>query len=452
MKQIRTKDTRYDGIDASTILPLPMTLAIVVAIIFAAAIGFYALNSSEVNSGIFKFNKCADKFDALPLAERISIANWLADISTVSSSIKTIDVDPETYLAIRQEPEPLSILASLGIRSAGAVMLSWLLATALVFSLCTFTMYCIHRGNYYLCCLPYDRAYGRLLFLCMFTGWPAIFISFICMRVEQSSYYRQRHRIEQWEKQLVKELAEDELAEAARYLTQPRFPERAHHAFVQYVMKGQPAARKAKLLESEQEVASAKEALQLAGNKVREAQRTLNEARARNAQIVQSIQSNVSRVEAETEWEAIKNARGVSQIIYNRRRRRLEITIKVRVPYQGALYDFGDYRLYINGTSTCRCLEIRSGVKAAHTSTAPHYVVSGNQFCFGTNRDAIEGYLESGRYVEAITLVIECLHSVNGDKTAAEIPSCFRKVSTVDKAKRRILRRNKFLIKGENQR
>ena len=79
-----------------------------------------------------------------------------------------------------------------------------------------------------------------------------------------------------------------------------------------------------------------------------------------------------------------------------------------------------------------------------YTSRAPLYHIHNNNFCFGDSLSTISDYLRDGRYVEAITLMIECMHSTNNDYDAAQIPNCFRKISTVEKAERKILLCNKL--------
>ena len=148
---------------------------------------------------------------------------------------------------------------------------------------------------------------------------------------------------------------------------------------------------------------------------------------------------------AEEEWNAIREMRGVMGLSVKKERgeksKKLMIYVRVQVPYDGELYDFGDYQIRLLGNSS-RCICVRSGIRKDATSRAPAYSSGvGDSFCFGSRRDEIDSYMWRGRYVEAITLMIDCLHSVNGADVEAKIPYCFRKVSRVKRAKARIKRK-----------
>lgn len=446
MKSIRGKNESYYDLDAEDLFAPPVAVAIVVAVIVALIVGLYALEASGYNRSVPVHNERAATYNELSLEERQVIAGWTSDSS----------IDPETFTMSEWATKPQFILkAAHGDEYTNFIPL-YVLGFLAIFSVVTFGRYLYQKdSDYYLCSLPYGKPYGWILFFCMFIGWPFMLISFICMRVQCSKLYqerrrkrqearRQRRAANQQEQAEVKRLAEDELVEAAKQLTRSPFPERAHYAFVAYAMNGQPKAYQSRLRENERRLQNAKEQLREAGEGVSQAQREIGSLQAQRAQIEATYAQKTNRKSAEADWQAIKDARGVAAIVYNRRRKRLEVLIKVRVPYEGELYDFGDYRLYIDGGSSCVCKEVRSGLKLNHTSTMPQYHIHGNHFCFGGNLSTIEEYLKDGRYAEAITLVVECLHSVNDEETARRIPNCFRKVSVIEKAKRRILRGNRF--------
>lgn len=447
MKRMREPGDHCSDISADDVFALPFAILVIIAILAAIVVGLWALCTAGSNKTIAAQNVLAVEFNAKPLDERKIIAEWIGDE----------DIDPETYLMAEKQPEPLFLLVQIhGLEGLKRIWPVYLLGILAGLSFATFVAYWHEKyREFYLCSLPFGRVYGWVLFFCMFMGWPFLLGSFICMRVQRSEFYNEQSAKRQearrkWrelarkEKAVVKKLAEQELTEAARAMTRPRYPELAHQALVNYIMHGQAKAYAARVEEAETEVEVAQDELQKAGESVQTAQRKLGDARAKLKQAEATCLTKMSRERAEADWIAIKEARGVSSIKYNRRKKRLEIIIKVRVPYEGELYDFGDYRLLIDGSKKCDCKEIRSGVKLNHSSTVPHYHVGANRFCFGSSLSTIEDYLGCGRYVEAITLIVECMHSVNGDYDAKYIPDCFRKVSVVEKAKRGILRRNKF--------
>ncbi len=445
MKTIRQKGDSYYDIEADEVFPYPIATIIVVVVLCAVVIGLNALITAADNASALTHNERAAEFNVLSLEERQMIAAWTEDD----------DIDPETYLMAEKDADvPLFLLTQIHGRGNVVRMIPvYLGALVLIFSLCVFVRYWYCKGSaYYLCSLPFGEPYGWVLFCCMFVGWPFLLISFVCLRVQQTEFFRERqkkrqaaHEARKREKEAVRQLAEEELAEAARRLTRPAFPERAHQALVTYIVDGQPKAHAARIQEATQRVEDAKSQLQKAGENVRVAQQKLGYARAGLEQLEATYSETHSHKKAESDWEAIKNARGVSSIVYNKMRKRLEILIKVRVPYDGELYDFGDYCFYIDGSAKCVCKEVRSGLKLNHSTTAPQYHIHGNLFCFGDSLSTINQYLRDGRYAEAVTLVVECMHSVNDSYTEREIPNCFRKVSVVEKAKQRILRRNKFI-------
>lgn len=446
MRYLRKKGRNYNDISPDEVFVPTIGVALCIVVIGLLFCGIYAISAASHNNGMPDYNERVARFNALSEDERQLLYEWMAGD----------DIDEETHLMTERERMAVFLLKELHGDHLASVIPIYILVILAILSACTFGGYWYYRdSDYYLCSLPYDRPYGWVLFFCMFMGWPIMLGSFIRYLVQHSDHYQEwrrkrrearekKRQAKKQEKAAVEQLAYDELAEVARGLTKPKFPERAHQAFVGYITSGQSESYKSVLQESAQKLADAERELQRAGERVRAAQRAVGEARAYHATISEADHARTDRARAEADWEAIKNARGISQIIYNRKRKRLEILIKVRVPYEGELYDFGDYCLYIDGGKRCNCREVRSGVKLDRTSTAPLYHIHGKDFCFGSNLDTIEGYLGSGRYVEAITLIVECMHSVNNKYDAADIPNCFRKVSVVDKAKRRILRRNKL--------
>ncbi len=447
MRVMRQRGDSDFEVEPKDVVTVVIIVAVCLVLLLAILTGVAALVAVANNSHIPEYNASAAEFNAFPLDVRMAITQWT----------ERDDVDPETFLITEKTPEPLFFLAEEFENGQGGKICWIVLGIFLLACSCaTFALYLAERyKRFYLCSLPYDTVFGWVLFFMMFVSWPFMLISYICMRIQRTEEFRrrrekrkelreQRRMAEEREKAEVRRLAESELTAVAKKMTRPAFPERAHRAFVEYIFNGQVDARKARREEARKMVEDAKTQLQEAGQVVSDAQRALGEAKA-NLERVESVYSETrSLIEAEADWEAIKDARGVSGITYDRRRKNLAIIFKVRVPYEGELYDFGDYRLVLDGSARCRCKEIRSGVKLNHTSVRPLYHIDDKLFCFGHSLGTIEDYLRHSRYVEAITLIVNCLHSVNGEDAAREIPNCFRKVEVVEKAKRRILRRNKL--------
>ena len=83
------------------------------------------------------------------------------------------------------------------------------------------------------------------------------------------------------------------------------------------------------------------------------------------------------------------------------------------------------------------CKRLRSGKRLDAASNAPDYNESSG-FCFGRRRSLIQEYVEEAQYLEALTLMIDSLHSVNDPDVEREIPNCFRKAKEFKRAKRRL--------------
>jgi len=428
MKRMRPSGIYSSDINSFDVFAIP-TLVLVVAVLLALLFtGVDVSDTMTDNDAALVHNERAEAFNQKPLEERRLIAEWIEDEN----------IDAESYLMMKEEIKPLTFWARISEKDPGAIPLMAVCFLALL-SFVVFMCYWIKKDKvYYLCSLPYNKPYGWVLFFCMFVGWPFLLASFICMCVGNTEHFRKKRELAKREKTAVRKMAEEELIAEARALTRPQFPEKAHRAFVKYAMIGQAEAHALRVKAAKSGVMRAQGNLQKAGESVRVAQQELGKARANLEQLESAQSSQFSRECAEAEWVAIKEARGVSSIKYNQRKKRLEVLIKVRVPYAGELYDFGDYLLVLDGGRRFNCKQVRSGVKSDHLSLAPLYHADGDFFCFGNSSSTIKDYLCQGRYAEAITLVVECMHSVNNDDTERQIPYCFRKVSTVEKAKRKI--------------
>lgn len=418
-KDIKLSDL-FDGNAISVLIVLSL-IGILVYFLVLTCI------SADYDS-IIAHNETAQSFNALTLQERQTIAEW-------DKSLESLD-DEALLIAMKPEPKPKKA----GYLRAFLIMLA---IYVVIVSFVVFGRYCSEQySEYFIADLPFDTIYGWVLFMMMFAGWPFLMVSAIRMWL----YFRPKH---QAEKEAVENQARIELSEEQAYtLTQSpeiRFPKKARKAYIQYRVKGSKQAQQKLIEAAEDKVARTKRSISECGEKIQRLQREYGEAKAELNRLT-SIDdyTNATRVQAKAEWEALAEMRGVAKITAKEKRGdrpdRIFILVKVRVPYRGDVYDFGDYQITLRG-SEFKCVRLRSGVKIDHTSTSPDYYESSG-FCFGSRKSTIKEYLGQGKTIEAVTLMIDCLHSVN-DGYEDDIPRCFRKVETVERAKRRLQRQAK---------
>lgn len=183
--------------------------------------------------------------------------------------------------------------------------------------------------------------------------------------------------------------------------------------------------------------------LQKSAQALQEAQRRYGLAQANLRTFQETIYSGpITMAEARAEWRAVKDMRGVSRIYTEStpdlKSVNLCYLIKVRVPYHGRIYDFGDFVVKIScNTAKLSCTEIRSGIRKRATSLAPAYRITKHSFCFGDREYEIKKHVANGQLIAAMTLVVDCLHSVNPED-APDIPRCFRKVRTIKRTQNHI--------------
>lgn len=419
----------YPDIEPSDLLSEGATLLLLVVLV-VSIIGYLiviAYIDDSYNSTI-KHNEIAQAFNALSLRERQTIAKWDDSLEIVDDGAYVIELQPE--------PTPKKT------RFLRAFLITLAIDITLI-SLITFMSYCEEKySSYFIADLPLGSVYGWVLLIVMYAGWPFLLISAIRMWF----YFRPKN---QAEKEAVENQARVELSEEQVYaLAQSpeiRFPKQARKAYIQYRVKGCAEAQRKLIEAAEDKVAKAKRSISDYGKEIQRLQHEYGEAKAELNQLAGiKDYANITRAQAKAEWEALAEMRGVARITAKKKRGdrpdKIFILVKVRVPYRGDVYDFGDYQITLAG-STYKCMRLRSGVKVNHTSTSPDYNESSG-FCFGSRRYTIIEYLEQGKTIEAVTLMIDCLHSVN-DGAEEEIPYCFRKVETVERTKRRLRRQAK---------
>lgn len=417
-------------------------IALIVLAIVALFASLLIFGGNSYNSDL-EYNERVAEFNALPLTDRQTIANYTE-----------YEVD-ENYLRA-----PVEVSES-NAEIWHKVWLPALLIILAILSITTFAGYWYEKNRrYYLADLPLCRLYGWLLLLAMFVAWPFLLINAsYAIIVNRPSIQRrlndrrarcaERREKRQQEKQAVVEAAWQALTEEQlEHSVLLNFPEKARRVYIDYAVRGSQQAYLSRKSEAERTLQQCEERLRERGRAVKDAQRQLGEAKANLRNLDEAFLTGSSRTAAAADWEAIRAMRGVAKVTATKRRgkktSKLHILVKVRVPYRHELYDFGDYQITLCGTDFS-CKRVRSGVKINHTSTAPNYNESGG-FCFGNRRSTIADYMQHGRILEAIALMIDCLHSVNSEHAEAEIPNCFRKVATIEHTKRRLMIQQRFGI------
>lgn len=387
---------------------------------------------SEDYANDIKHNEQATEFNARPLSERVLIADYIGG-----------DDFDENHLMTLEE------VGLTGGKAAGNWTLLILVLALIALPIVTFISYCHEKdSDYYLADLPLSRPYGWLLLFSMFVMWPVLFIAFLHMwYLERSNIHKaiveKRQKTEEERKQVEmmakRELKQEEIERAQHC---GHFSSRARRQYFVFRRIGYQKSLDHQKKETNKLISDYQNQLRSLGKQLQTVQKQMGEAKAKLASLehCSSAEQNEKITE---EWRLITEMRGVSRISFDRKdkeKRYLCILVKVRVPYENVLYDFGDFEIKI-GPQQFSCVEVRSGVKANASSHTPRYRVS-DGFCFGSRRDDILDFVQHARMLEAITLAIDCLHSVNsGDEVY--IPRCFRTVDSIETAKRRLARRQR---------
>lgn len=413
-----------NDLDEVLIFPIVVVIGIGIAMLMVSLLIAIAENPKDIAD---QHNVTAAEFNALSLTERQIVFNFNSDL----------DIDEETYLMDFVEPE----------MTVGEWYIAYwqtvLALYALGFSILTFISYCKEKSNsYYLSDLPLSTVYGWVLFISMFAVWPILLLNWIYANIfsklaaELREKRRERRERNRAERQKVQELGAEPIEELT---LEQRFSSSARQTYVRYVKHGAKKAQTDRLQKATIQVDLLKDRLNELGQSIKGVQRELGEAKADLNQIQQAELTNeTTTAQALSEWESLTRMRGVTSIKVNRSGRKttgLSILVKVRVPYEGEFYDFGDYTIWLSG-SEYRCTRTRSGIKLNATSSAPNYNET-KGFCFGDRRYEINEYMQNGRFLEAVDLMVECLHSTNNSADEAQIPNCFRKVKVVERAQRR---------------
>lgn len=286
--------------------------------------------------------------------------------------------------------------------------------------------------------LPPEEPYRIVTIGAMFVGWLYLLISYWRM---QRLIKKERDLQIVAERKEVNKLAQQELKEDLEWqILKPTDP--AGEQFAKFVRQENLNNYQRRLKDTRRAITEGEADLQSYGRSIQELQKTLNVKRAELKSLEQSKPQAVTAEKAREDWNTLRQMRGVAKVEVSHAKEgdKLKILVKVRVPYKRVIYDFGDYEITICGGGSI-CKEVRSGVRKDTTLRAPLYHIGDNNFCFGARGDSIRQYLRDNQILEAVTVMIDSMHSTN-DRDAAYIPYCFRKVKTVREEKNRIQQNN----------
>lgn len=396
-------------------------------------------------------NQLIDQFNELPQSDREAIIHW-DDYH---------DYDPETFL--RQHHEVPSLLPPITV---GGVVLTIVIALC-VLSLClSFAYFAESYRQYHFYDLP-SGTYGRTLFFLMFAGWPFMLLSYLTVLLDHAIKKWQAEQEERTRQEAEARRQTERQAQAARTGTpsqsdsrgieegiassepvfaptarrQPELVEPTESAenFIRFVSTeayDTYADRHAESVRyAKQNVDMKRLHTQELSQQLSQAQAALSEAEAELTQLESqpTLTREQSQQKAARDWEIIRHLKGVYAVTHCLSQ--LYVYTRVVVPYEDHYYDFGDYRITISTTGLFHCRSVRSGQRNDWLDLrfdGNAVYESGSGFCFGNSRDTIREYIYAGRFAEALTLILNCLHWVNPEDRQA-IPIQFYAIDpTID--------------------
>lgn len=168
------------------------------------------------------------------------------------------------------------------------------------------------------------------------------------------------------------------------------------------------------LIETEESCKALENKLGRYGEEIQNIQKELGENRARIKKLKQQTKTIATPSDAELkhDWEELATMRGVTKIrVYEDKNKDgtcvlIKIDVCARIPYQGLIYDLGDYEISIALRN-----RFTPVFRAIQTRGSRHYQSAG-EFCFGNKYD-ITNYLQEGNIVAAVALMIDKIHYVN---------------------------------------
>lgn len=413
----------YNDVNAKIVLlPVAQTalVALVIGVImvwFVYALCYFYPNlciedkiatTQERNRNIEKFNQLSDEARSI-VKELYPELEWQED-----ENVLELEAPPKPSYADKVAANP----------SREHLML--LLRALVAFLLFVFLYYWM-KTDYYLADFPLDTHYGKLLLvLCLPLGWPFICVSLVQMRRR----FGKRPKPTVATNQTTETRHTEEKSAPAPVETKVNVSNEEDYIKIRttFFTKVQERA----IRDVAESINITKDDLKTYGDKIQTLQKHLGQLTAKQKYLDEAKKAHptLDRQTALDELEQIRKMRGVTEIIPCPEKSRIDIIVKIRVPYQGSIYDFGDYKIRL-WHDNCNTVRLRCGVKEDATSTAPYYH-DGSEFCFGNRRNEIIRYSKEGRIIEALTLMIDCMHSVNeGDQQ--DIPHCFKRVSDTSK-------------------
>ncbi len=422
----RRPSTFYEDVSPELVVLKVLKGSLIFLAISSTIIWLCFLWSDDPNT-IREKNQKIEAFNKLPEDTR-------KVVKEVASELDWQDGGKATILAM-EESDPL----------VEAVAIQIIALAISVVSVIIWTPYYYWRRkseSFFLADFPLDAVYGWvLLILCLPLSWPFVGISYIRMQ----RYFRKAGTIatdavpEELETESNTDSGQPEEEKNETIKTMLEMTAQDQEAYIAlrtryFEEKGQRAFE-----ELERSIKKVQGEIQNHSRAIISLQRELGKLNAkRQAWQEDTGRETMSQSTAISELEKIAEMRGVKEITPDLENHCLEILIQIRVPYKEALYDFGDYKVtfYYNSYETERyeTKRIRCGVKDDATNEAPFYHNYGS-FCFGDREAEIISYVEEGRIVEALTLIVDSMHSVNeGDEEY--IPECFECISKPEKAQK----------------
>lgn len=411
MRQMYRRGNYYTDIETAPLVSI-IIIGVIFIIIFLGT-GIHWLCQGDPHE-VAVYNARVEAFNHLPGPERIAYQPLL-----------NADLDDDGLLTLKETPRPFKVLFRESMRFFPLISLITLFVTSFIF-------YWLEKSKeYFLADLPLRTIYGWiLLILILPAGWPFLLISL----------FRMRHYMQ---KQV--EAEQREIRRLAGTIESENDPEsvecdkNAQKTYIDFRTSNLAQQHSDKLSSLHEEIASQKRKITSYGNDIAKIQRELGRNNAKLKQLQANPPDQTATEEtAKAEWQQILGMRGVSRINFPKNQyhagdRDMEISIHVRVPYNGSIYDFGDYLVTFGNEFKCR--QLRSGVKPDHTSSRPIYPDHDYGFCFGSRLSDIRAYANSSQIVEALTIIIDSLHSVNPEDEKY-IPECYRKITTIKPTER----------------
>lgn len=409
MRQIYRRGNYYTDIKTG-----PLASIIIIGVMFI--IMFLGTGIDWLCQGdpdeVAAYNAQVEAFNRLPEPDR-----------AICQPLLKVDLDDDGLLTPKEMPRPFKTLFRESMRLFPPVSL-------IVLFVASFIFYWLGKSKeYFLADLPLRTIYGWiLLILILPAGWPFLLISRFRMR---------RYMQKQAEPEQEEILRLTGTIESENDPRSVKCDKNAQKTYIDFRTSSLAQQHSDKLSSLYEEIARQKRKITSYGNDIAKIQRELG----RNNAKLKQLQANppdqaTSEESAKSEWQQILSMRGVSRINFPKNRysaggHDMEISIHVRVPYNGSIYDFGDYLVTFGNEFKCR--QLRSGVKPDRTSSQPIYPDHDYGFCFGSRLSDIRAYANSSQIVEALTIIIDSLHSVN-PKDEQYIPECYRKIAAIEPA------------------